>query len=103
MVILLRDEGVCASINEQHLNSHYFPDHTLPINVRGAAAARRPLFAPARSRDRVLQPRLWACVYTEPCRLSLALPLSLSLTYTHGARVHCLSCRYARRRTRQRR
>lgn len=43
VVILLRDEGVCASINDDHINSNYFPDYTLPTNVRATTDAEEAL------------------------------------------------------------
>lgn len=34
VVLLLRDEEVCQSINNDHINRRYFPNHILPNNVR---------------------------------------------------------------------
>jgi glycerol-3-phosphate dehydrogenase len=90
VVILLRDEGVCASINEQHVNSHYFPDHTLPTNVRGHRSS--PIFRTGSRRDQFLQSQLWACVYTihGAARLRpyflLSHTQSRSLTHSPGSR-----------------
>ena len=39
VVLLVRDAGTVASINEQHVNARYLPKHTLPPNVRATTDA----------------------------------------------------------------
>ena len=39
VVLLVRDAGTVASINERHVNARYLPQHTLPPNVRATTDA----------------------------------------------------------------
>ncbi|BBN16518.1 glycerol-3-phosphate dehydrogenase (NAD+) [Marchantia polymorpha subsp. ruderalis] len=43
VTLLLRDEAVCHSINEEHVNSKYFPRHQLPSNVRATTDPKAAL------------------------------------------------------------
>lgn len=43
VVLLLRNQPACDSINNDHTNKRYFPDHVLPPNVRATLDAREAL------------------------------------------------------------
>ncbi|CAM6105503.1 unnamed protein product [Calypogeia fissa] len=43
VTLLLRDEVICDSINEEHVNSKYFPRHQLPLNVGATTDAKAAL------------------------------------------------------------